>query len=924
MARAPAIRRLTQILFFLLTGQWLLLGMLRCPFGVPFVCCGACPLGDCSGTFLQVPFIGLILVSGVAFGRVFCAWVCPLGCLEDALGLAPKLDAERRRWFAVAEPWLRGLKYAALAAVVWLVVTCNYPAGRPYPYAVRSPSLFNWESVFVAARLGASRYPVRAAILALALVSGLLITRFWCRYVCPLGALLGLFNRVSLWAPARIEARCALCAECESACAQHTAPGSVDCVACGDCVPDCPHNAIRFGWRIGRPQGRGGSQARAALLGLAFTAAAAAGGQAGTDQATPADSPRPVLHLADVVVRGRPEDDAVLEPLAPAPSQVLTTVVVGRDDIELQRPPSVPDAIVYTPAIQVNRKGRRCGLSLSLRGEGNLNVLLDGMNLQAREDCRFVEFMPASMVEEIRIVRDSTALIYGPPQLSSPNGIIGFGGALDVRLREPTESRSGEFRTEFGRFRECVQHLHLSGPVTERLGYVVSADSSSYDGRGGENMGRGLSSFLGRLVHRYSGESSATLTLMHEDGWRELQRAEAFSFFADRVEEYDPLRTSICTARVNHVWDPDASTTVEAYYRDHESVYIPHDNGTDNDVRETKRGLHLRQTVRFPAANTLRAGGQLGCWRNPTGKFHYFGSPRKEDDYGLYLQDELAVVPERLTLDAGVRWDRRYVDEGWTADGPAFGVGTGKGTPFQDRWRDPAVSTSVGVRLEVSDRQVLAVRFAVSEQAANSDLATRAGTQLGNARETRLELGWEFRPGESMTLGLTAFRKEIENGARYAGRYKVGPDWYPFWEENDFERSGLEVRAEGEIRGGLSCFANCAYVNSTNETLAEHDDTIPQYLVAGGLRYRRRPWRAAVFAKYTADYDSDFGTTPSQVIEVGDFWLIDANISRTVATGDLEHEVYGGVRNLANERYQTVPGWRAPGRSLYGGYALRF
>ena len=143
-------RRLAQTAFFLLTGQWLLVGFLRCPFGVPFVCCTFCPLQDCTGTFLQVPFLGLILLSGILLGRAFCGWACPLGYLEDALGRLPKPRIERRRWFSAVEPWLRGLKYVALATVVWLVLRTNFPAERAHPYVVRSPSFLNWESVVVA------------------------------------------------------------------------------------------------------------------------------------------------------------------------------------------------------------------------------------------------------------------------------------------------------------------------------------------------------------------------------------------------------------------------------------------------------------------------------------------------------------------------------------------------------------------------------------------------------------------------------------------------------------------------------------------------------------------------------------------------------------------------------------------------------
>lgn len=252
MERITIPRRLTQTLFFLLTGQWLVVGFLRCPFGVPFVCCASCPLSDCTGTWLQMPVIGLLLISGILLGRVFCGWLCPLGYLQDVLGRLPKPSLEPRRWFTAVEPWLRALKYVVLTVVVWLVFRYNFPAERAHPYVVRSPSFLNWESIVVAAKLGATRYPVRAGILGVALLSGLLVTRLWCRYLCPLGALLGVLNKVSAWRPAKVEAACRNCGTYSRECVQHTLPGTMDCIVCGDCLQGCPHGAIMF--RSRRPR----------------------------------------------------------------------------------------------------------------------------------------------------------------------------------------------------------------------------------------------------------------------------------------------------------------------------------------------------------------------------------------------------------------------------------------------------------------------------------------------------------------------------------------------------------------------------------------------------------------------------------------------------------------------------------------------
>ncbi len=252
MERITLPRRLTQTVFFLVTGQWFLVGFLRCPFGVPFISCSFCPLGDCTGVFLQVPFIGLLLVSGLMLGRVFCGWICPLGYLNDVLGQLPKPRVERTAWFQRVEPVLRMLKYLFLALTLALIVLFNFPTTRAYPYVVRSPSMFNWESVVVAVKLGAARYPIRIGLLVFALVAALVVTRFWCRYLCPFGAFFSLLNRVSLWRPVRTRG-CRQCGKYPRECLQRTTPETLDCIICGDCLQGCPHGAIEF-----RPLGKRG------------------------------------------------------------------------------------------------------------------------------------------------------------------------------------------------------------------------------------------------------------------------------------------------------------------------------------------------------------------------------------------------------------------------------------------------------------------------------------------------------------------------------------------------------------------------------------------------------------------------------------------------------------------------------------------
>jgi ferredoxin-type protein NapH len=244
MERITLIRRISQVGFLLLTGEWLTIGWLRCPYGVPFVSCMSCPLRSCPGTWLQPYFLALIGISSLAVGRAFCGWACPMGLIEEVLGRVPRLRLERLKGFAGADRWLKWLKWPALAAVIYLVFALNYPPGRGHPYVVRTGSAFNLDAIRVAWGMGGRAYCMRAAILGAALVGAVVLMRAWCRYCCPFGALLGLFNKISFIKLWRDEATCENCSKYPRECVQHTVPGTTDCIICGDCISGCPRDAI--------------------------------------------------------------------------------------------------------------------------------------------------------------------------------------------------------------------------------------------------------------------------------------------------------------------------------------------------------------------------------------------------------------------------------------------------------------------------------------------------------------------------------------------------------------------------------------------------------------------------------------------------------------------------------------------------------
>ncbi|CAN5768469.1 hypothetical protein BH09VER1_BH09VER1_45740 [soil metagenome] len=197
-----------------------------------------------------------ILLACVLFPRGFCGYICPLGTLIDLFDWAIGKRTERFR--VKRDGWWMNLKYYLLVAVLVSslcgVLISGFVAAIP---VITRGFLF----VLAPLQLGGMRgfYQVPAfnvgqwisiALFLAVLALGLLRKRFWCRYVCPSGALfsLGNFFRVT---ERKVEDSCIKCGKCVEICPFDAIKADFttripDCTLCQTCGGVCPTHAIKF------------------------------------------------------------------------------------------------------------------------------------------------------------------------------------------------------------------------------------------------------------------------------------------------------------------------------------------------------------------------------------------------------------------------------------------------------------------------------------------------------------------------------------------------------------------------------------------------------------------------------------------------------------------------------------------------------
>ncbi|MBF0417277.1 MAG: 4Fe-4S binding protein [Magnetococcales bacterium] len=205
-------------------------------------------------------FALVILIPTLFLGRFFCSWICPLGILNQMLS---HLFNRRRAVESWEENRYRPLYRLKYYLLVTLVIFAGFGAlqiGLLDPIAliyrsfslsvlpaldqVTGGGLFALKSVFHGGVL------ISLILLAI-LLANRFITRFWCRALCPLGALLGMLSSWSILRIRRDVDRCNHCKQCLRACQGAADPDGplrvTECHLCMNCIEACGTQALHYG-----------------------------------------------------------------------------------------------------------------------------------------------------------------------------------------------------------------------------------------------------------------------------------------------------------------------------------------------------------------------------------------------------------------------------------------------------------------------------------------------------------------------------------------------------------------------------------------------------------------------------------------------------------------------------------------------------
>ena len=222
---------------------------------------------------LNVGVIVVLVALTLLFGRVYCSVICPLGVMQDVISWFAGRRKKNRFSYSPAKNWLR---YAVLAVfVATLVAGFGAVALLVAPYSafgriaqnLFSP-IWKWGNnllAYIAERVDSyafystevfvgswATFAVAAATLIIVGILAWRNGRTYCNTICPVGTVLGVLSRFSLFKPVIDTEKCIdckLCArKCKAACID-TKNHEIDysrCVVCMDCLESCSKGAIKY------------------------------------------------------------------------------------------------------------------------------------------------------------------------------------------------------------------------------------------------------------------------------------------------------------------------------------------------------------------------------------------------------------------------------------------------------------------------------------------------------------------------------------------------------------------------------------------------------------------------------------------------------------------------------------------------------
>jgi outer membrane cobalamin receptor len=550
--------------------------------------------------------------------------------------------------------------------------------------------------------------------------------------------------------------------------------------------------------------------------------------------------------------------------------------------------------------------------------------------------------LPVTAIEEVKIVRGSSALTMGPMTGSASPGGAPVDGFVIIRTRKPMED-GGQARVAGESYDGVKADLWYGKTLgaDQNKGYVAGLVSHSRSQGPNDKLNnnatynRARETTDGLLKSGYSGHGLLVDFMFYKDEGS-FQIPNANSHGSGQGNWFmDPSQTEIYAMSGSQTWDDIHTTLFNVSHSTSNQRFWTSATPVQNDNEVTH--VNLRHNMDIDKTRVM-VGGDYFYWNAPNGQQYYEGIPREEMTAGWFAQIEQKLFDDKLTLDGSYRGDQVDVIRGldyYTGGAQPPG---GVDTTLKTRNKTLPVATffSVGAGYEFIKGWKLTGRYGEAS-VASSGLNAVPGTVLKDDEQFKYEVGIQ---GEWLPLinpSLNYFHRESANEKTLYGYTfiannnstrscapgvlpstgpnapKLNATLDPCYTQTNTVRDGIEFTLSGNL--GLNTSYRASITSFTH--LVNAASITPSEIIDFSFRHRlsilSRQFTLSGAFKYLPAYQ---GALTDATAYLGDYTRYDFGIGYDFNLGKLPitTTLYG--QNLTDERYETSNGVPDIGRIL--------
>lgn len=627
-----------------------------------------------------------------------------------------------------------------------------------------------------------------------------------------------------------------------------------------------------------------------------------------------------VIRIDSVIIRARTASKILMERPYTEPVSIQPSVSrLSRIDIRKTGATNVVDAMQYIPGALIETRGRQVKQFFSVRGQKYPypDYAINGVWQKEFEELPY--FFSTSDIEDIEIVRSSAALL---------TGLSGLTGLVNIKTREYTSAETS-IEAEYGSFNTL--HTHVSnGNKIGNFNYAAGLGYDRTSGPEGKHAAEEMANLYTQAGWQPSDKLNVKASVYMMNGERQMRIAElpADKRYRDMVQYFDPVRTILSNVKTVYRPGDRYSSEVQVFYSRRSPVFHDEVKQTSSKEMDYEYGLNLMQSAALTPLNVLRFGGLYNRWIAPNGKRFYMGKRCDVETFSGVIVDEQRLG--RLTLDAGVRWTRSYLNDYGAFNIEGDGAQFRNVTPVTDEWEAPVIQGSLGASYNAGERLSFFFNSAAGQVKPKRGSLDVDFITPETEKRYKLDLGIIAKIPGVADITLTGFSVIQNDAIVLSGTSYLDTATNirrELYENRDQDQGGVELDLKGgDIFGFIRPFFNLTYMKSMmmDEGNKVRNKENPEFIAAGGFFIEKGSFDVNVLGKYVSAFENDRFAVPADGPQpLGDYFTLDAIAGYTMK-GKFPARFYLKARNLTDKRYSTVIGYPDFGRMLHAGIQVRF